>query len=65
MRQMRLFFRAFLEVLSFFLALATGFAFMVLGGTLFDMWGFIAFGAIEVFFLIVWAHYDTLKRTGI
>lgn len=61
MKQMRLFFRAFLEVLSFVLALASAFAFMILGGTLFDVTGFLVFGLIEVFFLIVWAHYDELK----
>lgn len=62
MKQMRLFFRAFLEVLSFVLALATAYAFMILGGTLFDVTGFLVFGLIEVFFLIVWARFDELKR---
>lgn len=61
MKQMRLFFRAFLDVLGCVLALATAFAFMILGGTLFDVTGFLVFGLIEVFFLIVWAHYDELK----
>lgn len=62
MKKVRLFFRAFLEVLSFVLALATAFAFMVLGGSLFDVTGFLVFGLIELFFIGVWARFDELKR---
>ena len=65
MKQTRLFFRAFLEVLSFVLALATAFAFACLGGSIYGVTGFLGFGLIEVFFLIVWARYDELKRREI
>ena len=61
MKQMRLFLRAFLDVLGCVLALAAGLAFACLGGSIYGVTGFLGFGLIEVFFLIVWAHYDELK----
>lgn len=62
-KKARLFLRAFLDVLVFFTALAVSIAFILLGGVLYDALGIVIFGGIEVFFLIVLAHYDTLKKT--
>ena len=61
MKKARIFLKAFLDVLGCVLALAAGLAFVCLGGSLYGVTGFISFGLIEVFSLIVWAHYDELK----